>query len=77
MTKHPINDWKWDDYAEEQFNYWFNDLHGSYSLRSEWFYGDCEIADEKTLKDVMYKWLHAAYVAGYNKGYKRANSNDI
>jgi hypothetical protein len=69
MTKqHPANDWEWDDYAEESFQEWFNDFYGNYSLRSEWFYGDCEVKDENTLKDMMYKWLHSAYLNGYNMG---------
>jgi hypothetical protein len=33
-----------------------------------WFFGDCEVKDENTLKDLMYKWLHSAYVSGYNAG---------
>jgi hypothetical protein len=68
MTKHPANDWDFDDDAEEGFVKWFNDLYGDYSLRSEWFFGDCEVKDENTLKDLMYKWLHSAYVSGYNAG---------
>jgi hypothetical protein len=68
MTKHPANDWDFDDSAEGEFVKWFNDLYGDYSLRSEWFFGDCEVKDENTLKDLMYKWLHSAYVSGYNAG---------
>jgi hypothetical protein len=68
MTKHPANDWEWEDYAEESFQEWFNDLYGPYSLRSEYFFGDCEVKDENTLKDLMYKWLHSAYISGYNMG---------
>jgi hypothetical protein len=68
MTKHPANNWEWEDYAEESFQEWFNDLYGDYSLRSEWFFGDCEVKDENTLKDLMYKWLHSAYLNGYNMG---------
>ncbi len=68
MTKHPVNDWEWDDYAEEGFVEWFHDLYGGYSLRSEHFYGDCEIEDVKTRQNMMYKYLHSAYVNGYNMG---------
>lgn len=68
MTKrHPANDWKWIDDAEEGFVNWFNDLYGSYSLRSEWFYGDCNVEDEKTRQDIMKKWVHAAFCAGYER----------
>jgi hypothetical protein len=69
MTKrHPTQDWEWEDYAEESFQEWFNDLYGPYSLRAEWFYGDCEIGDEKQRKDILVKWLHSAYISGYNVG---------
>jgi len=65
MTKHPANDWEFNDPVEEGFVDWFNGSYGSYSLRSEWFFGDCEVEDEKTRKDLLYKWIHAAYIAGY------------
>ena len=70
MTEHPTSDWKFDDTIEEGFVEWFNDLYGEYSLRSEWFYGDCEVEDVKTRKDLMYRWAHASYVSGYNSGMK-------
>ena len=66
--KHPTTDWEWSDDAESGFVEWFNDLYGVYSHRCEWFYGDCEVEDEKTRKDLMYKWIHAAYVSGYERG---------
>jgi hypothetical protein len=66
--KHPTKDWEFDDVIEDAFVEWFNDLYGGYSLRSEWFYGDCEVEDVKLRQDLMYKWLHCAYVAGYNVG---------
>ena len=69
MTKHPTQDWEWDDYAEEGFVEWFNGDYGSpYSLRSEYFFEDCLIGDEKTRQNMMYKYLHSAYVNGYNTG---------
>ncbi len=68
MTKHPTKDWDFDDTIEEAFQEWFNDLYGDFSLRSEWFYGDCEVKDENTLKDLMYKWVHSAFLEGYNMG---------
>jgi hypothetical protein len=75
MTKpqHPTNDWAFDPSAEDGFVDWFNGLYGPYSLLSEWFFGDCEIGDEKTRKDLMYGWLHAAYVSGYEAGSHLAN----
>ena len=68
MTKHPANDWKWADDAEEGFVDWFNDFYGRFSFRCENFYGDCEVEDEKTRKDLMYRWIHASYVSGYERG---------
>ena len=68
MTKHPTADWDFDDTIEEAFQEWFNDLDGGFSLRSEWFYGDAEVEDVKTRQDLMHKWLHSAFVVGYNMG---------
>jgi hypothetical protein len=66
--QHPTKDWEWEDTAELSFVEWFNGDYGSFSLRSEYFFGDCEVKDENTLKDLMYKWLHSAYLNGYNMG---------
>ena len=65
---HPANDWEWIEDAEDEFTQWFNGDYAMFSFRSEWFYGDCEVEDEKTRKDLLYKWIHAAFVAGYEKG---------
>jgi hypothetical protein len=54
--------------AELGFNAWFNyDTYGLYSHRCEWFFDDCEVEDVKTRKDLLYKWIHAAYCAGYSQ----------
>ena len=63
-----MNKLEWDEVAEVKFQEWFNELYGKYSCRCEWFYGDCEVEDEKTRKDLMIKWLHSAYLSGYNVG---------
>jgi len=68
MTKHPVNDWEWEDTAEVAFQEWFNGEYGNFTFRSEWFYGDCEIGDVKTRKDLMTKWVHSAFLTGYNTG---------
>lgn len=68
VMKHLTNDWEWEDVAEEKFNEWFHELYGPYSLRSEWFHGDCMIEDEKQREDILIKWLHSAYLSGYNVG---------
>ncbi len=69
MTKHPTSEWEWEDDAEVAFNEWFNGDYGSpYSLRSEWFLGDVKIGDEKTREDMMRRWVHSAFLSGYNVG---------
>jgi hypothetical protein len=70
MTKHPANDWKFVDDIEEEFVNWFTGNYGEFSFRYEWFFGDCEVEDEKIRKDLMYKWVHSAYVSGYNAAMK-------
>jgi hypothetical protein len=67
MTKHPTNDWKFVDDIEESFVEWFNADYGPYTWRCEYFFGDCKVEDEKTRKDLMYKWVHAAFQAGYER----------
>lgn len=53
------------------FNAWFNeDNYGPYSFRCEWFFGACEVGDVNARKDLLYKWIHAAYCAGYEEGKK-------
>jgi hypothetical protein len=68
MTEHPTSEWEWEDTAEVAFQKWFHDLYGGFSLRSEYFFGDCEVEDVNTRKDLMYKWVHSAFVMGYNMG---------
>ena len=65
MTKHPTNNWNFHDEAEDAFVKWFNDFYSPYTFRSEWFYGDCKVEDEKTREDMMYGWIHSAFVAGW------------
>lgn len=56
----------------EEFNKWFQeDLYGPFSFRAEHFYGDCEVEDVKTRKDLMQKWVYAAFYEGYNRGMYR------
>jgi hypothetical protein len=67
MSKLPPHDWDFSDDAEQKFADWFNELVG-FSFRSEWFDEDCKVKDEKTFRDMMYKWVHAAFVSGYERG---------
>ena len=55
------------DEAEQAFVKWFNDDYGKYSLRSEAFFADCLIGDEKTRQDLLYKFVVAAFMAGYRE----------
>ena len=59
---------KFEENAEVGFLEWFNGNYGKFSCRSEWFYGDCEVKDEKIRKDLVYNWVRAAYVSGYELG---------
>lgn len=67
MSKLPPNDWDFSDDCEEHFVEWFNELVG-FSFRSEWFDDDCKVKDEKTLRDLMYKWVHYSFISGYERG---------
>ena len=54
--------------AEVGFDKWFNGNYGKFSCRSEWFYGDCEVKDEKIRKDLVYNLVRAAFLSGYELG---------
>ena len=59
---------KFEENAEVGFLEWFNGNYGKFSCRSEWFYGDCEVKDEKIRKDLLYNWVRSAYMSGYELG---------
>ena len=58
------------DKQEEAFVEWFNADYGKFSLRSEAFFSDCLVGDEKIRQDILYKWVTAAFMAGYQEGSK-------
>lgn len=67
--QHPVNEWIFDDNIELGFSDWFNgNAYQSQYPLSKWFYDDCNEFDEKQRMNVMYKWIHLAYFAGYVKG---------
>ena len=66
--QYPINDWEFVDEIETSFNEWFYSNHTDYSLKSEYFYGDCEIGDVKTRQDMLQKWIYAAFYEGFMRG---------
>ena len=66
--KTPSTDWDFSAEAEIAFDDWFNGDYGPYTLRSEYFYGDCAEEDLKTLEKSMYQWLHVSFVTGYERG---------
>jgi hypothetical protein len=68
MSKIPTTDWDFSEDAEVEFNEWFHGDYGPFSLRSEYFYGDCKVEDIKTLEKLMYEWIHVAFVTGYERG---------
>ena len=69
MTKqYPIQDWEFVDEIETSFNEWFHSNHTDYSLKSEYFYGDCEIGDVKTRQDMLKKWIYASFYEGFMRG---------
>jgi hypothetical protein len=71
---HRVNNSEYNIHAEDSFAEWFHDLYGGYSLRSEWFYGDCKVEDEKTRQDIMCSWIHDAYIAGYEHAHRNQSS---
>lgn len=63
-SEHPSEDFHLPVNYKEAFEDWFNGPYGSYSLRSEWFYGDCDIEDKNVRKEQLCAWLQAAFVSG-------------
>ena len=53
---------------EEHFLNWIDSNVSPYTFLSEYFYGDVETEDPQQRKDLMYKWLLAAYEEGYKCG---------
>ena len=74
MSKIPHTDWDFSAEAEIAFDDWFHGIYGRFALRSEYFYGDCVPDDEENLKDSMYKWVHAAFATGYERGFAAQNA---
>ena len=68
MSKIPNTDFDFSAEAEIAFDDWFDGIYGRFALRSEYFFGDCKLDDEENLKDSMYKWVHAAFATGYERG---------
>jgi hypothetical protein len=69
MTKqYPIQDWEFVDDIENSFNDWFYSNHTDYSLKVEYFCGDCSIEDPKTREDLMRKWVYAGFYEGFMRG---------
>ena len=63
-----VRDMTHEENAEVGFEEWFTGNYGKFSCRSEWFYGDCEVKDEKIRKDLLYNWVRSAYMSGYELG---------
>lgn len=69
MSKIPSTDFDFSAEAEVAFDDWFCGIYGPYTLRSEYFYGDCAEQDLRTLEKSMYEWIHAAFATGYERGF--------
>jgi hypothetical protein len=68
MTKHLTKDWEFVEEIETSFNEWFHGDYGTFSYRSEAFYTDCEIGDEKTRQDMLKNWIYASFYEGFMRG---------
>jgi hypothetical protein len=66
--QYPIEDWEFVEEIETSFNEWFHGDYGPYSFRSEAFYTDCEIGDEKTRQSMLKKWIYASFYEGFMRG---------
>ena len=66
--KIPSTDFDFSEGAQVAFEDWFHGDYGPYTLRSEYFYGDCKEQELKTLEKLMSEWLHVAFVTGYERG---------
>jgi hypothetical protein len=75
VSKIPTQQWDWDDASQISFQEWFQSFSGPFTFMSEYFYGDCAVEDLKTREDLMYKWIHLAYVTGYMYGKTDAQEN--
>ena len=51
-----------------EFEKWFQGEYGSYGFRCESFYGDCEVENVSTRKELMFIWIYAAFSYAYQKG---------
>lgn len=61
--------------AKSYFKEWFDSNVSPYSFISEYFYGDCQVDDEKMREDLMYQWVQTAFLIGYNYGQANKNTN--
>ena len=68
MRKLAKTDWEFSDEAETQFVEWFHSDHDLHLLRSDYFYEDCKTRDLSTLESLMAKWLHIAFISGFERG---------
>lgn len=57
-----------DEEIEEFFLDWINSNCSAYTFLLEYFYDDVEIEDYVVRRDMMYKWLLAAYKEGFLAG---------
>lgn len=47
---------------------WIHSNCSPYSFLIEYFYGDIDLEDPALRREIMYKWLFAAYQEGFEAG---------
>jgi len=57
---------------EEEFLSWLDGNVSPYSFLVEYFYGDCEVENVTLRKELLYKWMLAAFSEGWQAGQRRA-----
>ena len=51
---------------EDEFLSWIDGNVSPYSFMIEYFYGDCELENVTLRKELLYKWLLAAFSEGWH-----------
>ena len=57
---------------QNEFDEWFYGFYGQFSFRIEYFYGDCEIENIETRKQLLLSWIKSAFEVGYESGTKNS-----
>ena len=63
-----MTNWDYEKQINEEFDEWFNDFYGPFSFRIEYFYGDVEVEDVETRRELLRKWITSSFHEGYVRG---------